>query len=152
MAVRFNWECPFCNHAVTITDTNFGQVAYYFNQDNKDGDLAIQIRIIVCPNAACKEYCIDAHLYKARISANLGNRIEGTPQKSWRLRPQSNAKPFPSYIPKQILDDYAESCLIKDLSPKASATLSRRCLQGIIRGFWGIKKGRLIDEMNELRR
>lgn len=33
---------------------------------------------------------------------------------------------------------------------KASATLARRCLQGIIRDFWGIKKGRLIDEINAL--
>ncbi|UOV00141.1 DUF4145 domain-containing protein [Chryseobacterium daecheongense] len=36
------------------------------------------------------------------------------------------------------------------LSPKASATLSRRCLQGIIRDFWGISKSRLIDEINAI--
>jgi hypothetical protein len=48
------------------------------------------------------------------------------------------------------LDDYRESCLIKNKSPKASATLSRRCLQGIIRDFWGIRKDRLIDEINTL--
>jgi hypothetical protein len=37
------------------------------------------------------------------------------------------------------------------LSPKASATLSRRCLQGILRDFWGVKPGRLVDEINEIR-
>lgn len=37
--------------------------------------------------------------------------------------------------------------MIRDLSPKASATLSRRCLQGIIRDFWKVKSGRLVDEI-----
>jgi hypothetical protein len=40
--------------------------------------------------------------------------------------------------------------MIRDLSPKASATLSRRCLQGMIRDFWGIKKARLTDEIEAI--
>ncbi|WOS64602.1 DUF4145 domain-containing protein [Sinorhizobium fredii] len=35
---------------------------------------------------------------------------------------------------------------------KASATLSRRCLQGMIRDFCEISKARLIDEINELKK
>jgi integrase len=50
----------------------------------------------------------------------------------WNLIPEADIKIFPDYIPKPILDDYAEACLINNLSPKASATLSRRSLQGII--------------------
>jgi hypothetical protein len=57
---------------------------------------------------------------------------------------------MPGYVPKQIVGDYYEACLIKELSPKACATLARRCLQGIIRDFWGIKKSRLVDEIDEL--
>ena len=64
--------------------------------------------------------------------------------------PSSHALQFPSFIPKAIIVDYEEACLIRDLSPKASATLSRRCLQGIIRDFWSIKKGRLVDEINAI--
>ena len=45
---------------------------------------------------------------------------------------------YPEYVPQQIKDDYAEAALIAELSPKASATLSRRCLQGILRDFWKI--------------
>jgi hypothetical protein len=56
-------------------------------------------------------------------------------------------KVFPDYISKPILDDYREACLIRDHSPRASATLSRRCLQGMIRDFWGISKPRLVDEI-----
>ncbi|MCI0563981.1 MAG: DUF4145 domain-containing protein, partial [Nitrososphaera sp.] len=110
--------------------------------------------VTVCPNNECKEYTIEAELYKiTKTRLPTGHSVEriGKPLIRWQLRPQSKAKQFPSYIPQQILDDYREACLIKDLSPKASATLSRRALQGIIRDFWGIKKDRLIDEIHELK-
>ncbi len=38
-----------------------------------------------------------------------------------------------TYIPKHIAEDYSEACLIISFSPKASAALSRRCLQTILR-------------------
>lgn len=41
-----------------------------------------------------------------------------------------------------------EACSILDASPKASATLSRRCLQGMIRDFWGVKAKNLVDEID----
>ena len=73
------------------------------------------------------------------------------PQKTIPIFPVSIAKQFPSYIPESILQDYEEACAIVALSPKASATLSRRCLQGMIRDFWGIAgKKRLIDEIDAL--
>ena len=73
------------------------------------------------------------------------------PQKRWTLLPPSSAKPQPDFIPKPIRDDYYEACAIRDLSPKASATITRRCLQGMIRDFCEISKGRLLDEIKELR-
>jgi hypothetical protein len=69
----------------------------------------------------------------------------------WNLIPPSKAKTFPSYVPKAVLDDYREACLIQELSPKASATLSRRCLQGILRDFWKVKPGRLVDEIEAIK-
>ncbi|WP_331694608.1 DUF4145 domain-containing protein [Pandoraea sputorum] len=57
---------------------------------------------------------------------------------------------MPDYIPKPIVDDYEEACAIRDLSPKASATLSRRCLQGMIRDFFGVSKGSLAKEIESI--
>jgi hypothetical protein len=67
------------------------------------------------------------------------------------LRPQGAAKPQPEYIPKALRCDYTEACRIRHLSPKASATLSRRCLQGMIRNFCGITKPTLFKEVLALR-
>ncbi|MCP9469499.1 MAG: DUF4145 domain-containing protein [Nitrospira sp.] len=147
----FNWKCPYCNHAATITSSNFDSYTHYFDKGNKEGLLGLVTRVIVCPNSECKEFSLNSFLYKAQSTPSHGYQMQGQPIAHWSLRPQSKAKPFPGYIPQPIRDDYEEACLIKDLSPKASATLSRRCLQGIIRDFWGISKSRLIDEINDLK-
>jgi hypothetical protein len=80
-----------------------------------------------------------------------GARIkQGKIIQTWELQPASRARPWPSFIPKFVREDYEESCKIEALSPKASATLSRRCLQNIIRDFFGISKSKLVDEIDAL--
>ncbi len=58
--------------------------------------------------------------------------------------------PLPSYIPGNITQDYVEACRIVSLSPKAAATLARRCLQGMIRDFCGITDSSLFREIAKL--
>ncbi len=41
--------------------------------------------------------------------------------------------PVPTPVPKEIAEDYVEACNVLSISPKASAALSRRCLQNILR-------------------
>ena len=51
----------------------------------------------------------------------------------------SNRPPVPSEVPEEFAEDYLEACLIVGESPKASAALSRRCLQHILREKAGVK-------------
>jgi len=132
----------------TIKGDNVSGNTHAFEKNNRLGSLGLHTFVTVCPNSKCREFTIEAALFKAEYNPNL--RLKGESILKWQLKPQSSAKPFPSYIPAPILQDYSEACLIRDLSPKASATLARRCLQGMIRNFWGISKTRLIDEINEL--
>lgn len=148
MSDGFSWTCPYCNHIATITSSNTNGNTHVFNENNKIGQLGIFTSVIVCPNSECREFVIGAALHK--VVYKNGVKLDGKAIENWNLRPQSAAKPFPDYIPAPILQDYQEACLIAHLSPKASATLSRRCLQGIIRDYWRITKSRLIDEVNAL--
>lgn len=68
-----------------------------------------------------------------------------------RFLPRGASKPQPDYIPAPLVSDYEEACSIRDLSPKAAATLVRRCLQGMIRDFCKITKGTLGAEIKTLR-
>lgn len=48
--------------------------------------------------------------------------------------PRTNTRVFDlTEIPKDLADDYEEACLVLGDSPKASAALSRRCLQAVLR-------------------
>ena len=68
-----------------------------------------------------------------------------------RLMPESSAKPQPELIPIALREDYIEACRIRNLSPKASATLSGRCLQGMLRDFCGVSGKTLYAEIEALR-
>ena len=148
--MSFNWNCPHCERAVTISDSKYSIDTHWLRIENASGRLGFQSLFIVCPNAECQAFTLTAALHEtveaANVSARLGKKLQ-----SWNLVPPSQAKHFPDYIPAAIREDYAEAALIRDLSPKASATLSRRCLQGIVRDFWGVKPGRLVDEIEAIK-
>lgn len=134
----FNWRCPFCNHDSTITNENFHQDYTTLTEKNSEGHQMLVINFIICPNKDCNKYSLSIKLFKAKFDKISRDYIPENLLREWNLIPQSDAKPLPKYIPKAIVNDYNESCLIRDLSPKASATLSRRCLQTMIRDFWNI--------------
>jgi hypothetical protein len=149
--VNKSWSCPFCGRDTTITDSNVSGSVHAFSCGNsEDVELWLDTSVIVCPNDRCRQYVVEASLF--RTSMGSARRKRDTPAiANWTLRPKSLAKILPDYIPKPIIDDYEEACLILVDSPKASATLSRRCLQGMIRDYWKISKPRLIEEINALR-
>jgi hypothetical protein len=152
----FSWVCPHCEHAATIKDDNICVDYSILNKKNRDGYRCLKSVFIVCPNPKCQKFTLTLTLKELEsvfhVDGSPGINYDKLPiLRQWDLVPESKAKSFPDYIPKQILNDYNEACLIRDLSPKASATLSRRCLQGIIRDFWQVKPGRLIDEIDQIK-
>jgi hypothetical protein len=58
--------------------------------------------------------------------------------------------PVSSEVPKEIVEDYKEACLVFFDSPKASAALSRRCLQLLLRTAAAVKPGDLSNEIQEV--
>jgi hypothetical protein len=53
-------------------------------------------------------------------------------------------------VPALLAEDYSEACLVLPDSPKASAALSRRCLQNLLREAAKVKHGNLADEIQEV--
>ena len=143
-----SWHCPYCDRHATVGTDNISGNSWTFDDKNKYGRLWVEIESVTCPNPECAEFELTAMLHDTAYQQ--GGWVRGAMRQTWKLRPQSNARPFPGYIPAPLLDDYTEACLIRDLSPKASATLSRRCLQGMIRDFWKVTKPNLYQEINAI--
>ena len=154
MATPINWHCPHCHHKVTITDDRRSNSTHLLEKDGSDGKLALWSEFRVCPNADCRKASLTAKLYLwdwVHFGPRTSREFVSDALSEWRLIPNSDARPFPDYVPQAIREDYKEGCLIRDLSPKASATLARRALQGILRDFYRVKPGRLVDEIRQLK-
>jgi hypothetical protein len=121
-----------------------------FEDGNKYGKLFVKTTAITCPHPDCREFRLSVSLHREDINF-MPTRAVSKPQLSWQLVPAANSKKFPDYIPAALLEDYQEACEIRELSPKASATLSRRCLQGMIRDYWKVTPGSLYDEIEQIK-
>jgi len=103
---------------------------------------------VVCPNPECKKLTLTAKLFSGYRSNGSVNKH--TKLRELRLEP-AVPSPLPDQVPEWIRAEYAEAYQIKDLSPKAAATMARRILQGMIRNFWDIKGRTLKAEIDALR-
>lgn len=145
-----SWNCPHCSRAATIGSADRSEGSHKYAYDTKLGKILLITIIIVCPNPDCKQPMIAARLHNYHSPPMGGSITVGKQLQMWQLRPDSNAKVLPPYVPDPIVEDYSEACRIKELSPKASATLARRCLQGMIRDFWKVSGRTLFDEIEAI--
>jgi len=145
-----SWECPFCFRPQIVSENNLHR-SYnrIYAGKNVLGPVGLGWTAISCLNEACRELTLIVELHKYGTDPKGNSESRGLIQR-YTLRPESNARHFPDCVPESLRQDYIEACKIKNLSPKASATLARRCLQGIIRDFCGISRSRLIDEIKVL--
>jgi hypothetical protein len=78
-------------------------------------------------------------------------QIPGQEISRYLVRPKTNMRPSPpKEVPEEFASDYCEAAAVLSDSPKASAALSRRCLQHLIREVSVIKKSDLAKEIDEL--
>lgn len=151
--MSFNWNCPYCGRDQTVIDKRMHEITNAINVGGVvEGDVSACAFAIGCSNDDCNKltvvFSIRPHTYREH------NRIVAYNEPALYVRralPESSAKPQPDCVPKPLVDDYLEACLIRHDSPKASATLSRRCMQGMIRDFCGIAKSTLAKEIEALK-
>ena len=147
----FRWTCPFCGDHQMVADENHDEsILHLLIGVSALGRVGLEYLATRCVNADCNEVSLNINLIGVRHGVN--GLMKTANLESWTLRPDGASKVQPEYIPQVLREDYYEACLIRDKSPKASATLSRRCLQGMIRDFCDIAKGRLVDEIAELKK
>lgn len=130
--------CPFCDAKVPISKETFVSRKSSFEFQESTRDPRYQ-------NAKANNFIedeVELNFFKCPGCLKTTVKIIGLgtqfPDKEMNFYPESHAKQYLDYIPQSIRDDYEEACKIVNLSPRASATLSRRCLQGMIRDFWNI--------------
>lgn len=149
-------ECPYCHAHFVLNAANSSSGNIHLRHPDITGNyFIVEAYQVICSNSSCGKKIIHVGVYEARcITLHRLFASDNVERKSIiltkRLFPESSAKVFPQYIPEVVRTDYEEACAIKELSPKASATLARRCLQGMIRDFFDIQKESLYHEITHI--
>lgn len=137
------YKCPFCGEIMSIqseTITRHRLNFRYSGFPNNTDVPHLLIDIFKCPNDDCEKETIIASGENGYINNSI-----------IPIYPPARYHRFPDYVPEAIREDYVEACAIAGRSPKAAATLARRCLQGMIHDFWGIHEKNLNAEITQLK-
>ena len=109
----------------------------------KDG-LLWRARSRLCP--ACGRAIVA--LVANRLVSMLGGGAAETKSVEYLIWPRGITRsPLPKEVPEKYAADYREACNVLAESAKASAALSRRCLQLILREVAGVKASDLNKEI-----
>jgi hypothetical protein len=136
-------KCPHCQIEI---NENFNFEAITTDVDGNWGVFSM-----ICPNKGCRKLILKL-VCGEFLKNNIGNAtgMKRTDISILAYPQNSSRPPAPVEVDKMFSDDYHEACQILSLSPKASAALSRRCLQNILREKAGVKHGNLVKEIEEV--
>ncbi|HPT73153.1 MAG TPA: DUF4145 domain-containing protein [Candidatus Cloacimonadota bacterium] len=136
-------KCPHCNIEV---NPSFREI-YIGAANNEDWS----IFSMTCPNIECKRIIIELASGDPRSIPNLG--VVGLDKIKYKITVNplvSSRPPTPNEVDEKFAADYKEACLTLKFSPKASAALSRRCLQNILREKAGVTPADLSKEIQQI--
>jgi hypothetical protein len=129
-------KCPHCQHIVFFdepkevyfTHPGGGHSPFPTNLVTESGDEneTVSVYSSMCPN--CKRPIVTAKI-----------EINQKPPDYRLIYPFNVARTVPREVPEEIREDFLEAAAVLSVSEKASAALSRRCLQNLLtdRGYKG---------------
>ena len=132
------YKCPYCNMVCRDDGQITKRVYETFNTSGFEDYYPLAFGAVVLSLSKCPE------------CGEVAVRLTGAKITPYSY-PPAGAIHLPEYIPDAIRSDYMEALSIVNASPKASATLSRRCLQGMIHDYWGIHEKNLNAEITSLK-
>ena len=146
-------KCPYCGYMYQVA---LGGNVFSNVFSDPGGNAAVHSVIFVCPHIACgrTEVVVDAgvptHARKGRDDAR--GELASSFFRARLLPPEGQGRAefnVPS-VPEALFRDYDEACRLLRVSPCASATYARRCLQAMVRKKFKLKPGKFMNEIKSL--
>ncbi|MCI5144494.1 MAG: DUF4145 domain-containing protein [Candidatus Electrothrix sp. AR3] len=138
-------SCPHCAKSIHFKEEDACVLA---NEDifssTKSQIDGFEISSGFCPS--CKGLIV---MYKQGVYKSTPyNKYLETVLNTEVLYPKNFSKSLPKEVPDTFKNDFMEANAVLSLSPKASAAISRRSLQNILREHFKIKKSTLASEID----
>lgn len=148
-------NCPYCAITFSLEGVNaqhthllFSRIPFHGGRDHREekrDERDYSISCHRCPE--CKKQIFWLNEVRTKVVNDSYERdLIGTSL----LFPKYPVKQIPAEIPEKFARDFQEAHDTLYVSPKASASLSRRCLQSLIREQEGIVEKSLFGEVDKL--
>lgn len=129
-----------CRHCLAPVFTEREQVGVI----NSDNHLYV-IDTSICPK------CGNASIYLSRGKAGATGATKDKEYEEILLYPKNSPKSLaPKQAPQDIRDDFHQAGLILELSPSASAAISRRCFRKVLRDKGDVTPDRFSTEIQQI--
>lgn len=147
-------KCPYCGVGFSLGGVSADNVHpkfagaqryLYGSRVRDEGDKTFSITSHKCPECRGQIMWLNELAYTDEEGSYPSEVVSTT-----LLYPQRAVKQVPPGVPPELARDFAEAHDTLEISPKASAALSRRCLQQLVRDREGIHESTLIAEIKKL--
>ena len=139
-------KCPHC--LVSFHDSWSSWVGTTGRVSSSDCKAKFQLSSTVCP--ACMQLIFRMSRKPLRIVTPTGKTGNEVPVTQTIFYPKGTARPVPVEVKDEFANDFREACLVIGDSEKASAALSRRCLQNLLREKAETKAKDLAPQIQEV--
>ena len=137
--------CPACNTGIHLPIRQASDV--YDSQPDGLGQIGYDVSHGFCPE--CGALIVVLREGKYEVMATNGSRVlAGQPSEKIVFPLAKSKKQAPSEVPERLQQDYAEATQVLPISPKASAAISRRILQDILREDYQLPRGSLAAQID----
>ena len=142
----FDWTCRACGRLTTIPKENFCRHDDVARKRLVDETMIpVAVETVFCPSPTCGSYQIEVGAFTAEFRDSRAFR--GELRHFAILHPPVSQVALAPGVPSPVAQDYREAAAVSEISPRAAATLARRCLQNLVRDFWGIAASTLDQEL-----
>jgi hypothetical protein len=148
-------KCPHCLNSFHEAwgDVDLGQDEI---RDQESGNViethSWLVRHLICPE--CGRLVIEALdglMNQERTPGGIPPLHTVVSTREFLVNPKAASRaPLDPSVPLDLVEDYREAVVVLADSPKASAALSRRCLQHLLRETANVEHGSLYDEIGQV--
>jgi len=140
--------CPYC-HTGFVKESETAREST--SPGRAYGDDGFTVRIIFCPQCKRLIIVLEEGVYRAFCDGDFvkDEHLWEVNKESIIYPPTSMRYQIAEEVPAQYHKDFKEADMLLNISPNASAALSRRCLQSILHHELKIKKYNLDQEIKE---
>ncbi len=143
-------KCPYCSKEIHFEPSGFHAYSYNNSEENEESEedeTGFDVAHGFCPS--CTNLIVLVRDGAVQFDRSGERYLDPISSQEIVHPKNATSRPVPQEVPEKYAKDFDEACAVLLASPKASAAISRRLLQTIIREEYKINGRSLAEEIEK---